>query len=42
MKLFETRLERGIGVAVVVMLLLQLAFWAGVIYVALHFIRKVW
>lgn len=42
MKLFETRPEKGIAAAVVVILLLQLAFWAGVVYVAVHFVRKLW
>ena len=37
-----TRAEKSFGLFGVFIVLLWLAFWGGVIYVAWHFISKIW
>lgn len=36
------KLDWTVLIVWLVMLLLTIAFWAGIVYVALHFIMKVW
>ena len=42
MKLFETKLEKGIAAGVIVVLLVQIALCGVAIYVIVHFVRKWW